>query len=465
MAEKKNTQFNRPGGYAQPKGAIAVQKRTAKALAEAEIKLYGDSLPSHIARGMPRANCIEPAYHDPNPDTRLYIGDCREILAQLPDKGNVDLIFADPPFNWDVPYAGSEGSKASRQQGIKGSSESGTRCLDASMPRCLDAWNDSMSRAEYERFTFDWLDLCIECLAPHGSLWVNIPDDTAAEVVLHCKRRGLTMINWCIWHFRFGQNRNSSFIMSKVHALYFAKSAGIKATRDQRIKEKHTTEGTLDASLPGCLDASSPRIWNPNEILELSDRASIYFDPRTMNKDSNKGLRVPMDVWYGKYWGRIQGNNKERRHNHHNQIPEIYLERVIKACSYAAGTKAQPIEGTKPRRDEGTKGKGIATKRRSDEATKGLDAQSPDGQMAKSPHEFGSLVLDPFCGSGTTSTVARALGRRSITIEYSPVNAASAWERIINVGMIPREDAGKPQSTAIFGSRRKRQKRATLNNH
>jgi DNA modification methylase len=123
-----------------------------------------------------------------------------------------------------------------------------------------------------------------------------------------------------------------------------------------------------------------------------------------MAKDQNKGLRVPMDVWYGKYWGRIQGNNKDRRHNHHNQIPEIYLERVIKACS-----------------------------------------------------NLGGLVLDPFCGSGTTSTVARALGRRSITIEYSQVNAKSAWERITKVGMIPREDAG-PQSSAIFKSRRKKQR-------
>src|SRR5690606_37399342 len=127
---------------------------------------------------------------------------------------------------------------------------------------------------------------------------------------------------------------------------------------------------------------------------ELSDRAAIYGDKRTMAKDSNKGLRVPMDVWYGQYWGRIQGNNKERRHNHHNQIPEEYLERVIRACS-------------RP----------------------------------------GDLVLDPFCGSGTTSTVARALGRRSITCEYSKVNAKSAWERITKVGMVKRTDNG-PQSTA-----------------
>ena len=334
MAERKNTEFDRPGGYAMPRGATSVQREAAADLAEAKIHLFGDEAPPHSSMPLPK---LKPAHQADDPDTRVYVGDCRDILAALPEKGSVDLVFADPPFNWDVPY---------------------------------DGWHDGMPRREYERFTFDWLDNCIECLAPHGSLWVNIPDDTAAECVLHLKRRGLTMINWCIWHFRFGQNRSSSFIMSKVHVLYFARDA-------------------------------DNRIWNPNDVLELSDRASIYFDPRTMAKDSNKGLRVPMDVWYGKYWGRIQGNNKERRHNHHNQIPEVYLERVIKACS------------------------------------------NP-----------GDLVLDPFLGSGTTSTVARALGRRSIGIEHSPVNAASAWDRILK-GMVPREDAGKPHSTAIFGSRRK----------
>ena len=257
MAEKKNTEFNRPGGYAQPKGAIAVQKRAAKALAEAEIKLYGDSLPSHIARGMPRANCIEPAYADSNPDTRLYIGDCREILANLPDKGNVDLIFADPPFNWDVPYAGDDQGSGIRDQALESPSNPKTLNPNPS----TGGWNDSMTRAEYERFTFDWLDLCIECLAPHGSLWVNIPDDTAAEVVLHCKRRGLTMINWCIWHFRFGQNRNSSFIMSKVHALYFAKGAmgyglGNGAAKAKEIRRPEIMRQTTPLPTPHCPAAS-----------------------------------------------------------------------------------------------------------------------------------------------------------------------------------------------------------------
>ena len=227
---------NRPGGYAY---TGALQANVAQARLEQAIHCW-ETPPNRM--NPPRVGSKQRR----QTPTRVYVGDCRDVLAKLPERGEVDLIFADPPFNWDVPY---------------------------------ESWRDGMSRAEYERFTFDWLDGCIDALSPTGSLWVNIPDDTAAEIVVHLKRRGLTMINWCVWHFRFGQNRDSSFIMSKVHALYFAKDP------DQRI-------------------------WNPEHIMELSDRASVYADPRTMNKDQNKGLRLPMDVWYGKYWGAFKATTR-----------------------------------------------------------------------------------------------------------------------------------------------------------
>jgi site-specific DNA-methyltransferase (adenine-specific) len=250
-------------------------------------------------------------YRLDDPATEVYVGDCRDVLATLPAQ-HVDLIFADPPFNWDVSYG---------------------------------EWDDAQPREEYLSFTHRWLDACLRVLHPYGSLWVNIPDDTAAEIVVHMKERGLHMINWCIWHFRFGQHRTGNFIVSKVHALYFARD------RNQRV-------------------------WNPKAVLEPSDRAAIYDDPRT-RRTRQPGRRVPLDVWYGPNWGRIQGNNRERRKEHQNQIPEVYLERVIRACS-----------------------------------------------------NEGQLVLDPFLGSGTTCTVARALRRRSIGIEYSARHAASAFARI-----------------------------------
>jgi DNA modification methylase len=276
----------------------------------------------------------------------VYLGDCRAVLPTIPEvkQGKVDMVFADPPFNWKRGY---------------------------------DEWDDHMDEGDYLTFTYDWIDMCLDGLKPGGSLWINIPDDWAAEIVCFLKgrlarkpRHRVSMDNWCIWHYRFGQNATERFINSKVHALHFIKWGGA-----------HT--------------------WNAHVVLEQSDRRAIYGDPRTESKRDGMpaGMRVPMDVWYGQYWGRVQGNNKERRHYHDNQLPEVYLERVIRASS-----------------------------------------------------NEGDLVLDPFLGSGTTGVMAHALGRRFIGCEFSAQNAANAIDRM-KAGPI-RLGAGIGQSTAIFEKRR-----------
>ena len=314
--ESKNFHQDRPGGYFTPKGIDRSAERHDRDALAANVRLLGDTLPAETRSVRP----VSPRYFAEGPDSELHVGDCRDVLANLPQKGAVDLIFADPPFNWDVPYAG---------------------------------WKDGMPRAAYERFTFDWLDLAVECLAPHGSLWVNVADDMAAEVVMHLKRRKLALMNWCVWHFRFGHNRDTSFILAKTHALWFARDA----------------ENTH---------------WNPDAVLEPTDRSTLYGDSRTQTKmHGSQGMRVPFDVWYGPFWGRVHSKNSERRPLHQNQLPEVYLERVI------------------------------------------LSTSRP-----------GDLVVDPFAGSGTTGTVARAWNRQSTSIEISEDLAASAWERITKIGMI-----------------------------
>lgn len=263
-----------------------------------------------------KARLVSPNHQLESPQTDVFVGDCRDLLPTLTVQPN--LIFADPPFNIGEHYG---------------------------------TWNDNMSWPEYVDFTYEWINACLDVLTANGSFWIHVPDEIAAEIVVHVKDRGLEMINWCLWHYRFGQCRNTNFIRSKEHGLYFA--------RDRK-----------------------ERTWNPDAVRVQSDRATKYNDKRT-RETRTPGMRVPLDVWGlpndGKYWGRVQGNNKERRPNHENQLPELYLARIIKATS-----------------------------------------------------NEGDLVLDPFAGSGTTGTVARALQRRSVGIEIDSNNAVSAFERIEN---------------------------------
>lgn len=295
-----------------------------------------------------------------DPRARLWVGDCRDTLAKLPEcqNGQVDLVFADPPFNWNRDY---DRDKTGRRGEVG------------------QAWDDAaMSREQYLTFTYDWIDACANALVDHGAMWINIPDDWAAQIVCYLSgdlarqpAHQMPLVNWCVWHYRFGQNTTKRFINSKVHALYFCKNP-------------------------------SKRVWNTDEILEVSDRRAIYGDPRTESKRDGTpaGHRVPMDVWYGKHWGRVQGNNKERRHQHDNQLPEVYLGRVILAC-------------TNP----------------------------------------GDLVLDPFTGTGTTGVMAVGLGRRYIGTEFSELNAQRAIERI-KAGPVRTVSDIRGGSTAIHEPRR-----------
>jgi DNA modification methylase len=119
--------------------------------------------------------------------------------------------------------------------------------------------------------------------------------------------------------------------------------------------------------------------WRPDAVLVDSDRVA-YGDPRIL-KSKRGGKRVPGTVWGvpsdGPCWGRVTGNSLERRPGHPNQLPERYLERLL--LSY-----------TDP----------------------------------------GDRVLDPFAGSGTSATVAAALGRPCVTIDVSPTTCRSVAARV-----------------------------------
>lgn len=255
---------------------------------------------------------------DTAPKCQIYIGDCRSIMPHLREQ-RFDCIFADPPFNLREPYS---------------------------------QWKNSLSATDYRTMTKEWLSECVRLLSPTGSFWVNCPNEIAARIVVHLEdKHKLILADWCIWHYRFGQWTGKGFIRSHTNALHFVKSRKLA-------------------------------IWNPTDVLVQSDRATKYNDARTKTT-RQPGKCVPLDVWGvesdGPYWGRVQGNNAERRPLHPKQLPEKYIERAIRAST------------------------------------------RPD-----------SVVFTPFVGSGTELTVARALGLRSVGIEIGEREARSALDRIKN---------------------------------
>src|SRR5467141_631364 len=81
-----------------------------------------------------------------------------------------------------------------------------------------------------------------------------------------------------------------------------------------------------------------------------------------------------------------------------------------------------------------------------EERLKGCDnkklhpTQKPEALLARvilSSSRPDDLVLDPFCGTGTTGAVAKRLGRRFIGIERAATYAAAARARIATVAPLP----------------------------
>jgi len=96
---------------------------------------------------------------------------------------------------------------------------------------------------------------------------------------------------------------------------------------------------------------------------------------------------------------------------------------------------------------------------RDDSGKKAHPTQKPEALLHRvllASTRPGDLVLDPFCGTGTTGAVARRLGRRFIGIERDPVYAALARERIAAV--VPAEsellvlDSKREAPRVPFGS-------------
>lgn len=200
-------------------------------------------------------------------------GDCVKLLAQelFPQ---VDLVFADPPFNIGYKY---------------------------------DLYQDTKKYEDYHAWTERWMGACYNVLKPTGSFWVAIGDDYAAEVRIIARELGLTMRNWVIWHYTFGQNTKRKFARSHTHLFYWTKDP-----------ENFT--------------------FNDMAVRVPSARQTTYNDKR-----ANPKGKIPDDVWS---FSRVCGTFNERVQWHPCQMPEKVLERIVMASSNRGDLVLDPFSGS-----------------------------------------------------------------------------------------------------------------------
>ena len=205
---------------------------------------------------------------------KIIAGDCIELLntAKAPF---ADLVFADPPFNIGYQY---------------------------------DKYHDKVEKNNYLAWTKDWMAACVKVLKPHGAFYIAIGDEYAAHIRILGEELGLTLRNWIIWHYTFGQQTKSKFARSHAHIFYFVKDA-------------------------------TNYIFNDMAVRLPSDRQLIYNDKR-----SNPTGKLPNDVW--NTFSRVCGTFAERQGWHPCQMPELLLGRIIAASSHPGDLVLDPFNGS-----------------------------------------------------------------------------------------------------------------------
>jgi len=242
------------------------------------------------------------------PTNRIDNGDCLQSMASWPS-GQIDLIFADPPYNIGYQY---------------------------------DQYEDNRDNHDYVYWTQQWINGCTRLLKPTGSFYILIGDEYAAEVRLHLKslerQHNLALRNWIIWHYTFGQNCKHKFNRSHAHLFYCVGSQIFKSPVNTKNKVK-------------------PFTFNRHAIAVPSARQTTYADLR-----ANPSGKLPDDTWYLRpqetngvyfkpeedtwYLSRLCGTFKERQGWHPCQLPESLLSRIINVSSNEGDLVFDPFVGS-----------------------------------------------------------------------------------------------------------------------
>lgn len=322
---------------------------------------------------------------------RLFYGDCLTIMRQeLPDD-SVDLIYLDPPFNSNQDYHSIYKDETGRPLPEQIQAFSDMWTLDDDAERAIKEMPDLMLRENAGQFGVEMWGYWVRALRdsqpsmlaylaymgerlirmrrllkPTGSLYFHC--DPTASHYLKVFMDGVfghdNFLNEILWCYRRMPSRAQKWQSMSDSILFYSK------TNDNFFK---VLKGEPSESSKRTHASAAERGYNAN----LSKKMVTVFDwkkyeaavesgelPQDLNPVEFSGGRPPMRNWWTDI--PILAPNSKERLSYKTQKPVALLKRIIKASC------------------------------------------PPDG-----------VVLDPFCGCGTTMQAAQELERRWIGIDIA----------------------------------------------
>jgi len=322
----------------------------------------------------------------------LFHGDNRDMLAWLLAngyRGKVDLIYIDPPFDSGADYVRQVQLRGARTRKLSGEAHS-----LGEQVQYTDIWANDM----YLQFMYERLLLLKELLAESGSFYLHCDWHKSHHLrsLLDEVFGSEKIRNEIIWQRTSARSDSSTFNHIHDTLFFYAKGATFH-WNEMRVPHavdyieqfftKQELDGrqyqAIDLTAPGTRNGETGKAWRgvdpntrgrhwsypPSVLDELDAQGKIYWPDR---HGGMPRLKQYLDELEGRplqtIWTDINviSSHALEREDYPTQKPESLLERIISASS------------------------------------------NP-----------GDLVLDCFCGSGTTPAVAQKLGRRWIAADIN----------------------------------------------
>ena len=373
---------------------------------------------------------------------KLYYGDNYEVLQRYVKDESVDLVYLDPPFNsrqdYNVLFAEKDGSQSSSQihafedtwewnidaqRSYEMIVEQGGRVADA-----LRAFKTFLFNSDMMAYLAMMAPRLVELrrvLKQTGSIYLHC-DPTASHY--------LKILMDAVFGPQFFQNE-ISWRRSSAHSdvkqgmrrcgrvrdvlLFYGKSSAnnwnvlytpyteeylASEYKHQNAEDRYYKETDLTAARPG---GDTEFLWRVKRRKGRKERWDADLENEYVSpKDGWEYKGVP--PYNGRYWAYSRENITAFYRSGHIVHRETGMPRLIQFADEMPGVALQDDWGD--------------INRTGGEEDLGYPTQKPEALLERiigSSSNEGDVVLDPFCGCGTTVQVAQRLNRRWIGIDIT----------------------------------------------
>ena len=369
----------------------------------------------------------------PDQPNRLYFGDNLDILREhIPDE-SVDLVYLDPPFNsratYNVLFREKSGEESAAQITAFDDtwhwdlgSEAAYRDVMTNGPAKLVDLLDAMRKFLGQNDMMAYLTMMAQrmvelhrVLKPTGSLYLHC-DPTAShylKLLLDAMFGARNFRNEITWQRteshntadRYGNVADIIFYYAKTESLTWNRQFHQYPNGEQRYGDRQLRRfrhRDPDGRVYKLDDLTAPR---PD-----SDSGKFEWRGTTPGPSRGWGYRLEqLEAWWEQ--GRIQ---TKRDGTPRMDGLKVYLDDTEGKPLQNVWTDVPRIANTSPERLS-------------------YPTQKPEALLERiiaSSSNEGDVVLDPFCGCGTTVAVAERLGRRWIGIDITHIAIALMKSRL-----------------------------------